>query len=368
MANLSRKDLALLARAVEWQYRLNEYTDAQLKEILGIVEAARKDIEKQLTGAKVTKWSRQRSEELLEELNDLLLGVSEKVGKKISATTTTAGVHAHTAHSDILSFSGKAANVVAVTATPAQLMAIVNDVPVGGRTLQEWVDRTFTQNLKDKIKHEIATGMLQGETYRKLAARISEGWTGTRRELETITKTYVQSINVQAMNEVYKANPDIVKKVKWHATMEPRSKNGRGTCVRCSALDGTVYPIGEDPGCPLHPLCRCVLIPITASAEAMGLSQKDINDAARPYNIAEDKVIGLGGSRGAKAAGTTHINKYADWFETLSPTAQKNSLGPARYKLWSEGKVRFQDLVDLKTGRQKTLAELGYSFAGQKLN
>jgi hypothetical protein len=117
------------------------------------------------------------------------------------------------------------------------------------------------------------------------------------------------------------------------------------------------FNIGEHPDCPLHPLCRCVLIPITAKASAMGLSQKDINKVARPFNITDDKVIGLGGRRKG-VSGTTHINKYSDWFRTLSPTAQKNALGPARYEMIQSGKLKFKDMVDVRTGKLRTLKEL----------
>ena len=37
---------------------------------------------------------------------------------------------------------------------------------------------------------------------------------------------------------------------------------GNRTCEQCAALDGTIYKIGEEPGLPVHPLCRCTYSPV----------------------------------------------------------------------------------------------------------
>ena len=65
----------------------------------------------------------------------------------------------------------------------------------------------------------------------------------------------------------------------------------------------------------------------------------------------------MGGTRKGES-GVTHTNKYSDWFKTLSPVAQRNALGPARYELLESGKIKFADLVDHKSGKLKTLHEL----------
>ena len=37
---------------------------------------------------------------------------------------------------------------------------------------------------------------------------------------------------------------------------------GERTCEICASLDGTIYTIGEEPGLPVHPMCRCCYSPV----------------------------------------------------------------------------------------------------------
>jgi len=349
--SIDNKDLVLLAKAIEWQYELNKYTTSQLEMVDSAVSLGRRLLERKLKKTSITDWSRKRSHALLEEVQDLTLGVAEALGEDIATVVADAGSAAYAAHSSILSFGGAAANVTAVTVTAAQLKSIIVTTPVGGKTLNEWVRKTFSSNLQDKIKREIAAGLINGENYRTMAARIKKGIPGTKRELETLTRTYVQSINTQAMRDVYAANPNIVKKVRWLATMSNR------TCIRCASLDGSEYKLEGHPPIPLHPNCRCVLIPITVSPAAMGLSQEVIDKAARPYSLHDGKVIGLGGAK-TKDAGT-FVGGFDKWFSTLSKKNKLDIVGPGRLDLLDSSKIKFADMVDNSTGRLKTLKELG---------
>jgi len=289
---MNKKDLVLLARSVEWQYQLEAFTDDQLVSILQIVEATERSLTQQLASATITDWSRERTNLLLEEVQDLTLGVRTKLNDDIGNMTAVAGSEAYTAHSNILGFDGAAKAVSGVAFTAAQLRSVVESTPVGGNTLAQWVDSTFSRQLKERIQREITAGMLSGENYRELANRIKVGWTGTKTELETLVRTYVQSINTQAAQDVYDANPNIVKSVVWRATF------GLQTCLRCAGLDGQEYQMNDHPPIPLHPRCRCVLIPVTVAAEKMGLDRKALNEMARGFFWAEENGR-LAGSQGA---------------------------------------------------------------------
>ena len=104
--------------------------------------------------------------------------------------------------------------------------------------------------------------MLQGEGYPALVKRFDRGlYQGFKNDTETLTRSYVQSVNVQAMEDVAEANKDIVKGWKWSAVAENR------TCIQCLSLDAAniIYKLCKGPAMPAHPRCRCFKEIITKS-------------------------------------------------------------------------------------------------------
>ena len=47
-----------------------------------------------------------------------------------------------------------------------------------------------------------------------------------------------------------------VKKIRWVSSFGPR------TCPECASLNGQIFNIGEEPPLPLHPMCRCTVVPV----------------------------------------------------------------------------------------------------------
>jgi len=153
------------------------------------------------------------------------------------------------------------------------------------------------------------------------------------------------------MQDVFEANKDIIKSVQWRAALSNR------TCLRCSGLDGHSYPLNDHPPIPLHPRCRCVLLGKTEGLESLGLSQKDLDEAARPYSIREGKIVGLGGKGRPVDAGTWKAD-FEGWILQLTDRQQRDFFGPKRLELLQSGQVKFGDLVDKKTGKIILLKDL----------
>ena len=47
-----------------------------------------------------------------------------------------------------------------------------------------------------------------------------------------------------------------IEAVEWLAAYDER------VCEQCAPLMGQKFPIDEAPDCPLHPQCRCTLLPV----------------------------------------------------------------------------------------------------------
>jgi len=265
-----------LVRNTQWQYKLDQYTDEALKEINKSVERARREITTKLQQIKPTsKFTKERLDALSTELQDVSMGVQAQITGEIEQVATSAGAASYKTHNSIMSFDGKIPNFNPVSVSAAQLHSMIN-TPIGGKKLNEWVQSTFDTNIQDSIKSEIMTGMLKGESYKDMVKRFDGTLVrGLGNDVEALTKTYVQSINVNAAQDVAKANADIVSGWSWNSTAENR------TCVQCYSLDskGLVYKIGEGPAMPAHP--RCFLskkVPIYTSKGWKGIGDVKIGD------------------------------------------------------------------------------------------
>jgi hypothetical protein len=240
-----------------------------------------------------------------------------------------------------------------------QLEALYASTPVGGKLLSAWVADAYEGQLKT-IRREIAAGRLTGEGYPGLAKRLLNSIEGiNKREAITIARTYVQSANATAQAAVYEANKDMIKALEWSAVMENGfMSTGRGTCLRCAGLDGQEYPVGKAPSCPLHPRCRCTLLPVTKGWKELGIGLPDQKRLQRAYTIRPNKNIDAGGRRKIQEVGFADKD-YGDWLKTRGPKFKKDMLGPKRAELLRSGAVKdVSDFVDTKTGRLKRLDEL----------
>ena len=218
--------LIQLVMQTRHNYKLDQFSDAAAKEIFKSANRARVEITRQLNYYEPTllKWEKARLEALGEELQHLTLATQSQITGQIAQTTEIAGAASYTTQNEILSFGGRVPNFHPVALSAAQLHSMVAETQVGGRLLNKWVEKTFDSNIQDRIKSELLTGMLKGESYKDMVKRF-EGkvFDGLKNDMESLTKTYVQSANVRAMDDVMEANSDIVKGWKWNSVCENRT-------------------------------------------------------------------------------------------------------------------------------------------------
>jgi hypothetical protein len=345
-----------------------------LGQILPMVDQAKAEIRNELENRFDTdRWSDRRNAQLLAELERLSQGVKEQVGGQVEESSAKAFEKSAEAQSSIYTLEGRAANVAMLQLSQEQIRSFV-DTPVGGRTLQEWVSRSFDQPLIDKLQEEMGAGLFRGESYRKLADRIDELMDEARTNVETLTRSWVQDANVRAQKQMLDNNRDIIRGWRWDAVLENSSyTKGHGTCLRCMALDAddTVYPLDGGPPIPLHPACRCVRRTITRSWEELGVSREGLDEAVnslregRPFSM-RGKIDPVTGefARGKTGTGGVPLIEagrlrggYNEFFQRMPEKMQRMSLGPQRYQMLREGKIKLSDLAD-SSGRQRTIREL----------
>ena len=364
---LSKEDellqVILQARSVEYAYRLELWSDEPLKILLTSLRQAQNEILTYLdsAGAGLTEWNEARSLALLDNFQDLTLGVRSALGQSITEIVSLVGANALLIHSDILSFGNRVELFNNVSMTAAQLKSFIIDTKLGGKVMQEWVDSVYSFNIQEQIKQELFTGALKGESYPELVDRIRQGFGIAEKDAIDLARGYIQSANVGAQEIVANENKDIVEGLKWVATLETSfKKSGRGTCIVCASLDGSVYKLNEPhPEIPKHFRCRCVWAYVTIPWRKLGIDIPEMEQVFRPYTIRPEINIGTG-RKGKILDHGFHQGSYSSWLAEQSDRFQKNVLGPRRFELYDAKLLGLKDFVNQKTGKLINIKNLKF--------
>jgi len=353
------QDMITLQRQIAWQFDLDKFTEDQIQSIRRSLRIAKGEMLTYLEGLSPAEWTAERLDSVLAETRALALGVEGQITDGLTEGFVTAGQEALAAQNNMLSYGGRVTGFNFASLGPGQLASMAVSTPVGGQLLNTWVKKIIDEKMLVTLREEALAGLLKGEGYPKFVKRFGSMFTDlSKSEIITLSRSYIQAANVNAQKEVYRQNPEVVPLVEWSAVMEPGYyKTGRGTCIRCAALDGQVFTIETAPPIPLHPRCRCILLPKTPSYRELGLDIDEIQDSYRPYTMRGPKNIDAGGKRKILEVGFND-GDYSTWFNKRPEAFKLNVLGPSRLKLFQAGKVKFKQFVNPVSGDLYTLNEL----------
>ena len=355
-------DRYFLARILWWRQNIIQLEEAAVMELVAALNEIKIEIGNRL---ELTDWKKDTLEALAAYCDDLIAAATIRTGETIAQAAVSAGAASLTNWATMLSVGGAAANISFVEMSPAQIKSWFQDTPLGGHSLNEWVKKAFDEGVRKETLASLRKSGLRGEGYRPMTKKLAQtaldnGCELTERQAITIARTYTQTANVEAQRAVYAQNRDVVYAQKWVSVLDNR------VCPRCAALDGVVYKNGEPmPQIPLHPRCRCLLLPCVRVDE-LGVSSEDLERVARPWTVREPGNIDAGGKRKILLHGSTKED-FGGWYHTLPEQERIRIVGPVRARLLAEGKIEFGELVDKKTGRLRTLEELGFSESGKPL-
>lgn len=196
-----------------------------------------------------------------------------------------------------------------------------------------------------------------------------------RKKKKSKTRRYRLNESTNAKKErFYRANEDVLEGMEICAALQFR------TCLICGVLDGTRYKFNEQvPSLPLHPGCRCVLLPVTPlsdfiedqrPAEMVPVAyfaelrynaenhRKKFAELAestqKKYYHAEEKIFI---QRGVKVWQQFSGN-YMQWFNSLPAEYKKIIVGEKRFAIMKKKHLPLAALVDLQNLREYTVEEL----------
>lgn len=240
--------------------------------------------------------------------------------------------------------------------TPEAVYAAATAQPLQGRLMREWAVETLSPNRMRRITDALRMGYVEQQTIPQIMQRIRGTKAANyldgilrvdRRQAEAIARTGVMHIAATAREEYYAQNEDLIKALRWVATLDTR------TSVHCRLRDGHEYtseephrpighklPWGAGPG-RFHWNCRSTSAPVFKSWRELGVDMKEFPEGTRA-------------SMDGQVPGKT---TYAQWLGKQSAARQDEVLGKTRGALFRRGGLRLEQFAT-EQGRWLTLAEL----------
>lgn len=224
---------------------------------------------------------------------------------------------------------------------PVAVAAVARSTSFAGFKLDDWFG-TLNRSVQRRVMQEVNRGIVEGETVPQIMrrirgtrdARFRDGvWNSTRAQAEAITRSTINHVTNQARIELFKENEDLIKGLKWTATLDSR------TSLVCAGLDGRVFALDKGPRPPAHVNCRSTMTPVLKSARSLGL--KDLPPGTRAS------------INGEVPASVT----FPEWLKKQPVSVQDDVLGKSRGALFRKGNLSI-DKFTSDSLRPLTLEEL----------
>lgn len=245
-------------------------------------------------------------------------------------------------------------SVAAVSAEQVYAAAVAR--PFQGTLLRE-VWRELGDKKMRTVRQVIAQGFVESKAtdqiIRELRGMRAKGYADalievTRRDAEAVTRTALGHMAGFVQDRTAEANKDIVKAIKWSATLDLR------TSPPCRLRDGKLYepathkPVGHTypwlagPG-RLHWRCRSAQVLVLKSYKELGVEIPE--------------VVVVGKQRATMDGQVPAEQSYAEWLKKQSAARQDEVLGQTRARLLRDGSLPMERLYSQK-GELLTINQL----------
>lgn len=190
----------------------------------------------------------------------------------------------------------------------------------------------------DKYKQIINAGLASNSGYKSIYDDLKQmNLDMMQRDLEAVTRTVLKQAITNSNAVAFDDFADLIIGWKSVAVLDSR------TTPICAGLSNKKYyksqgytyeKIPNKP--PRHFRCRSILQPLTKISD--NLESEQMQSSSNNQISATDS--------------------FKDFFERQSPSFQKEWLGDSRYKLFQQGKLKFDEFIDIKNGKLFTLDEI----------
>lgn len=220
---------------------------------------------------------------------------------------------------------------------PPEIVAkAITDKPFDGRLLGQWFE-SIGQATQQKLASEIRRGITEGQTTQQIVKRVTDGGflDTTRAQTNTVVRTAIQHTVSVTRDELFQANADLIKGLKYVATLDSRTSD------LCKSRDGKVYDLDKAPPLPAHPNCRSSYTPILKSFRELGI---DIDEATASTRASMNGQV------------PSDIT-YGQWLKGQSVSVQNDALGVTKATLFRKGDLPLDRFIN-RNGHEYNLKEL----------
>ncbi|NRD64914.1 minor capsid protein [Corallococcus exiguus] len=266
---------------------------------------------------------------------------------------------------------------ISIAAPTAEVLeAAVFSRPFNGAVFETWVAGMEPADLA-RIERTIQAGVVEGRTTQQIVRDLVSGdgaLEGSRRGAEAVARTALNHVATQAREEVFRANEDLVREVRWVSTLDGR------TTLLCASRDGHTFPVRGGPRPPAHWRCRSTTIPVIDGVRLVGdrPAVRDTRDrrnreidfraeakakAGEAWKDMTEKERGAAVKRIRERWAKENIGSapkglsYEDWLRRQPTSFQDEVLGPARGRLFRDAGLRLGSFTDA-SGKTLTLETL----------
>ncbi len=343
--------------AIRRQVILERVKSGQVKDFAKIVTDTEKLLRVTLGSLEneVSDMSRIQFENLLKEIQNDQAAIFAKATKKFLEAQAKIAVVTMTQELLDLGTTIDLTDTVLKDFTKKEIFSKVLARPLQTGTGQADLLESFVKNFSDtqvkKTSQAIRFGRANGETNQELVRKLvgtkkknfADGILSAgdgavtkkmRRDASTVVRTSVQHVASAARQETWEANPTIIKRYQFLATLDG------ATSPICRSLDKQEFDFGKGAIPPVHPNCRSTTIPVLAE---------------------KFKFLSKGRTRSSEGGAIDANTTYYDWLKSQDAKTKKEVLGVKRAKLFTDGGLtskRFKDLQFDKNFEPMTLEQM----------
>jgi SPP1 gp7 family putative phage head morphogenesis protein len=322
---------ALINATTRHQVFLERLKSGEAKKFEPFLAAITAELARRLSRSELTSLGRARTERLLAALDAALSEVySEFRTGLIADAVQVANSEASFAARQIDAAFDADTGFESVIPGRAQVRAAVMSSPLsvrgpgGGKLLEPWL-RGWSRGQVEMVTGVIRQGFFEGQTNATMIRTLrSSTLEVSRRSAEAVVRTAVQHVASVARLETLKENASVIIGYRWTATLDQR------TCPVCAPLDGRVFKLDKGPAPPLHPNCRCAMVP----------------ELDGRFSFLDE-----GATRSAKGGPVDAKQTYYGWLKDQPAAFQDAAIGPARAKLLRDGGLDAERFARLGLGR-----------------
>ena len=189
----------------------------------------------------------------------------------------------------------------------------------------------------------VRQGLAAAETNQQIVRRVRSVMDISRRNAASLVQTSVATVANDARLETYKSNDDFIDHYVWITALDNR------VCALCIARADKKWNTDQTPrghsipwrNPPIHFRDRCVLVAVPKTFKQLGI---DIDEPPTGTRASID---------GPVSADTT----FEGFMKRKGEKFQNKVLGPGRVKLWKDGKIDLEELIN-GDGNPLTISEL----------